>query len=121
MTQDPTIEFGERRRTLRFDIDAMIALEGVLDGKSSGEIVGNLVRWSLTTLVCVLWAGLKHEDDKLSVSGVQKMLGRYVTQDGANLRQLRDACRRAIQDAQWYQQAISSDDAEGAADDAGNA
>lgn len=104
------ILFGERSRTLRFDIAAMIDLEAALGGKSTGEIVGSLAAWNFTVLVLALWAGLKHEDRKLKASSVQAMLERYVTQPGANLRQLRDAVRESIQASEWYRQAISSED-----------
>lgn len=116
------ILFGERPRTLKFDIAAMIDLEAAMGGKSTGEIVGSLANWNFTALVLALWAGLKHEDQKLKPSSVQTMLGRYVTQPGSNLRQLRDAVRESIQTSTWYRQAISNDDdSETPEDDAGNA
>ncbi len=104
------ILFGERVRTLRFDIAAMIDLEAAMGGKSTGEIVASLAAWNFTALVLALWAGLKHEDKKLKATSVQTMLERYITQDGANLRQLRDAVRESIQASAWYRQAISSED-----------
>lgn len=112
MTGDKTILFGERERTLRFDIDAMMALEGAMDGKSSGEIVGSLASWNFTALVLALWAGLRSDDKTLTPAAVQKMLGRYVEQDGANIRKLRDDVREAIQSTAWYRQVISTPDDE---------
>jgi hypothetical protein len=114
---DNEILFGERSRALKFDIDAMISLEAAMDGKSTGDIVGSLANWNFTALVLALWAGLKHEDPKLKPASVQKMLTRYVNLPGANLRQLRDAVREAIESSAWYKQAISTDDDAPAADD----
>lgn len=119
-----TILFGERERALRFDIAAMLDLEAAMGGKSTGEIVAGLASWNLTALVLVLWAGLKGDQPKLTVASVRAMLERYVTQEGANLRVLRDQVREAIEDATWFQQAISSGDGEtppDTDDDAGNA
>jgi hypothetical protein len=99
---DNEILFGERSRALKFDIDAMISLEAAMDGKSTGDIVGSLANWNFTALV---------------LASVQKMLTRYVNLPGANLRQLRDAVREAIESSAWYKQAISTDDDAPAADD----
>lgn len=99
-----TILFGEKSRELKYDIGAMIALEGAMDGKPSGEIIADLGRWSFTSFVIALWAGLKHEDNSLSPKSVQRMLERYVTQDGANVRALRKQVTDAIEDSQWYRQ-----------------
>lgn len=115
MTQGKEILFGERSRTLRFNIAAMIDLEAAMGGKSTGEIVGSLASWNLTSLVLALWAGLKHDDKDLKPSSVQTMLERYVTQEGSNLRKLRDDVRAAIQASDWYRQAISTDDDDEAA------
>lgn len=104
------ILFGERVRTLRFDIAAMIDLEAAMGGKSTGEIVASLASWNFTALVLALWAGLKHEDRKLKAPSVQAMLERYVTQEGANLRHLRDTVRECIQASTWYRQAVSDED-----------
>lgn len=102
--------FGGRTRTLNYNIAAMIALESAMDGKSTGEIVGSLANWNFTALVLALWAGLKHEDDKLKPAKVQRYLEQYVELPGANLRQLRDDVRAAIEASSWYRQAISTDD-----------
>jgi hypothetical protein len=117
-TAENEILFGERSRTLKFDIDAMISLEAAMDGKSTGDIVGSLANWNFIAFTMALWAGLKHEDPKLKPPAVQKMLARYVNQPGANLRQLRDAVREAIESSAWYKQAISTDDEMTAEDDA---
>jgi hypothetical protein len=108
--QKNQILFGNATRTLKYDIKAMIALESAMDGKSTGEIVGSLANWNFTALVLALWAGLKHDNDKLKPSKVQAWLEQYVELPGANLRQLRDDVRTAIETASWYRQAISTDD-----------
>lgn len=113
-----TILFGEKSRTLRYDIGAMIALETAMDGKPTGEIIASLGRWSFTAFVLVLWAGLKHEDKNLTPKLVQKHLERYVTLEGANVRQLRKDVTEAIEASQWYQQIDPRDDDAGEAGDA---
>jgi hypothetical protein len=108
--QKNQILFGNATRTLKYDIKAMIALESAMDGKSTGEIVGSLANWNFTALVLALWAGLKHDNDKLKPSKVQAWLEQYVELPGANLRQLRDDVRTAIETSSWYRQAISTED-----------
>lgn len=109
------IEFGGGTRTLKYDIAAMIALESATGGLSSGQIVASLANWNFTNLVLALWAGLRHEDEKRQAAKVQRWLEQYVPLPGANLRQLRDQVRAAIEDAAWYRQAISTDDEPAAA------
>jgi hypothetical protein len=108
--QKNQILFGGATRTLKFDIGAMIDLEAASGGKSTGTIVADLANWNFTMLVLALWAGLKHEDEKRKATRIQRWLEQYVELPGANLRQLRDEVRAAIEATSWYRQAISTDD-----------
>jgi len=106
------IQFGQRERTLRYDIAAMLALEAAMDGKPSGEIVRSLQLWSFNALVLVLWAGLKHEDKNLTINLTRKHLEHYVDLPGSNIRQLRKDITDAIEASSWYKQIDTNDDGE---------
>lgn len=113
-----TILFGERSRTLRFDIAAMLELEAAMGGKSTGEILASLASWSFTSLVLVLWAGLLHEDRQLTPKLVRKYLTTYVDLPGADLRQLRKDVSGAIEASAWFKQAYQSEEDGDAEEDA---
>jgi len=110
---EKTILFGQKERTLRYDIGAMLALETAMDGKPSGEIVRSLQLWSFNALVLVLWAGLKHEDKNLTINLTRKHLEHYVTLPGSNIRQLRKDITDAIESSSWYKQIDTNEDEEG--------
>lgn len=119
-----SIAFGNRERHLRFDIDAMLALEAAT-GKTTGEVVADLARISFTTLAYALWAGLKHEDPSLTPKLVIKYLQTYEKLAGASLKDLRKAVSDAIDESAWFQQLSAEDTSEedageGEDDDAGN-
>jgi len=96
--------FGQRERTLRYDIAAMLALEEAMAGKPSGEIVASLQRWSFTAMVLLLWAGFKHEDKNLTQSQTRRALEAFINEPNANIRQLRKDITEAIESSSWYKQ-----------------
>jgi hypothetical protein len=118
MTTPITIDFGNRQRTLRFDIEAQLALEGQL-GKTTREIMADLAMLSFSALLVCLWAGLKHEDRALTVQLTLKYLKTYEQLPGANVQLLFECVMKALQHSQWYQQVTSYDAEEDAP--AGNA
>jgi len=107
---DTKILFGQKERTLRYDIGAMLDLEAQMDGKPTGEIVRSLGAWSFRSLVLVLWAGLKHEDKGLTVSLTRRHLEHYVSLPGSNIKQLRKDITDAIEGSSWYRQIDTDDD-----------
>lgn len=114
--------FGQRERTLRYDIAAMLALEEAMNGKPTGDVVASLQRWSFTAMVLLLWAGFRHEDKTLTQAQVRKALDAYVREPSANIRQLRKDITDAIESSAWYKQievrADEDDDVISAPDDA---
>ena len=110
------ILFGQRERTLVYDIGAMVAMERAMDGKPTGEIIRSLGNWSFSALIVVLWAGLKHEDPKLSQALTQKHLEHYVDLPGANIKQLRKDITDAIEGSSWYKQIDADDEPEASGD-----
>jgi len=68
--QYASIKLGGRVRHLRYDFNALVALEEVL-GSPMSE-VGNLVSGSvrLKDLRAIIWAGLLHEDKSLTEEDV---------------------------------------------------
>ena len=62
-----TIDLGGRSRRLRFDMNALADLEGVL-GRSVAEVLsgdGNALGFA--AMRALMWAGLKHEDRGLTL------------------------------------------------------
>lgn len=84
----------DKPRQLKFDLAAVRDLEATLGGKPLADIVNDLVRMGVNTLVVSLWAGLKHEDRTLNPKLVERMLSKYIEEK----RSLR-ALGRAINDA----------------------
>lgn len=57
-----TIELGGRSRRLRFDMNALAELEGVL-GRSVAEVIsGDGQALGFASMRALMWAGLRHED-----------------------------------------------------------
>lgn len=115
------IDFGGKSRTLRFDLDAMLAIEAQT-GKTTGQVLADLASLSFSTLAWCLWAGLKHEDATLTPKLTVKMLRTYIDEPGASLARLRKAVSQAIDGSLWWQQiqqgAADEDEDEGAAGNA---
>lgn len=106
MTTPIRIDFGNRERTLRFDIEAQLAIEGQLNQPTQDVLfaLGNL---SFSALLVCLWAGLKHEDRTLDLKTTLKHLKAYEALPGANVKGLFAAVTKALRQSQWYQQAIA--------------
>lgn len=117
MTPPVTLDFGNRQRTLRFDIDAQLAIEGQLQ-KTTREVMAELAALSFSALLVCLWAGLKHEDRGLTLQLTLKYLKSYEQLDGANVQLLFESVMKALQQSQWYRQVTTYEAPE---DDAGNA
>jgi hypothetical protein len=88
----------DKPRTLRFDLEAIEHLEAVGGGQSLGSIVNNMNSMGLTALKWALWAGLRHEDEKLNPNLVRKMLTKWLN-DGKDLKPLTEAVNRALLDS----------------------
>lgn len=63
-----TIEL-DKPRTLRFDLNALCAIEDAT-GKSLSQAVSN----TMSSIRLMLWAGLKHEDPGLTLEQVGAMI-----------------------------------------------
>lgn len=105
-----TLDFGGRERTLRFDIEAQLAIEGQI-GKATQEVLYDLANLSFSALLVCLWAGLKHEDKGLTLATTLKHLKAYETLPGANVKALFAAATKGLRQSQWYQQAIAYEEA----------
>lgn len=69
----PTVKINlDKERTLLFDLNAMVEFEEAT-GKSlmSGESLSNL---GMKDIRALLWAGLVHEDEKITLKQVGKMV-----------------------------------------------
>lgn len=66
--------------------------ESALDGKTLHEEWG---KHSMTALAVVLWIGLKHEDDRLTVARVVTAIDEWV-EGGKDLADLREAASKAL-------------------------
>ena len=113
--------FGQKERTLRYDIAAMLALEEASGGKPTGAIVASLQQWSFTSLVLLLWAGFRHEDRGLTQASVRRALEAYVSEPNANVRQLRKDITDSIEASAWYKQIEAKDDDDDLDDSTGGA
>jgi hypothetical protein len=80
LQESVNIELGGKRRALRYDLNALVALEEELkiSIQDLGSLLGGSVR--LKDLRAILWAGLIHEDAALTpksvgalISGPQEM------------------------------------------------
>lgn len=89
------IEFGDKTRTLKFDLRAIKDLESAMGGASVADIIQKLMGVSVTAITTTLWAGLKHEDPSLNVALVTKMLQKYMD-EGKRLKVLGKALNKAL-------------------------
>ena len=113
------IDFGGKRRTLRFDLDAMLAIEAQT-GKTTGQVLADLANLSFSMLAFALWAGLKHEEPTLTPKLTVKMLRTYMEEPGGSIATVRKAVSQAMDASIWWkqlQQGVQDEDE----DDAGNA
>ena len=87
------IEF-DRPRILRFDTNAVCDFDDAY-GKSVLEVVYGAPVIPLGALRALLWAGLKHEDRKLSREKVGAFLEDYLVA-GKSIQELADAVTEAV-------------------------
>lgn len=105
------IEFGDKPRTLKYDLAAIRDMEAVLD-KPLSDIVGHMIRGGINAIVVALWAGLKSEDKTLNVNLVNKMLTTHLERAKGKGRNELRVLTRAINDA-IEETGVWEDDAEG--------
>jgi hypothetical protein len=88
------IELGGKRRALRYDFNALVALEEELkiSIQDLGSLLGGSVR--LKDLRAILWAGLIHEDAALTPKSVGALIG-----SPKEMAELGKAIRTAIEAA----------------------
>lgn len=115
------IDFGGKSRTLRFDLDAMLAIEAET-GKTTGQVLADLANLSFSMLAYALWAGLKHEEPHLTPKLTLKMLRTYIEEPGGSIAIVRKAVSTAMHDSIWWKQIAkgNTDDEDGEGDE-GNA
>ena len=68
----------DKPRKIRFDLNALVEVEAIA-GKSLTALLGDL---SLTTLRDLTWAGLKHEDRRLTRERAGQLLQGYLEAGG---------------------------------------
>lgn len=72
----------DKPRTLRLNIGALGEIEDKLDGKPLAEVYVALLRRGINATVASLWAGLKHEDQTLTIPLTKKILQSYLDAGG---------------------------------------
>jgi hypothetical protein len=85
-------EFGGRERSLALRPSSLRDFENMMDGKTLSELLPGR---GMNTLAALLWAGLKHEDDKISMKKVFGYLDDYIDA-GGDLLQLWDVVGKAL-------------------------
>lgn len=63
----------DKQRTLRFDMNAFIELEEVYG--NINKAFEDMKKGKIKALRAFLYAGLKHEDESLTVQGIGRMIG----------------------------------------------
>lgn len=97
MAKSVTIELDKPRR-LRFDLNALADLEGVL-GLGIGQIFKEEMI-GVRVIRALLWAGLKWEDRGLTLERVGTLLNSYLESEGT-LQGLLDKIMEALTAAGW--------------------
>lgn len=85
----------DRERHLRFDINSLADLEQV-QGRTLGEIMAGGIGLDVTR--ALLWAGLKHEDARLTVRGAGDLIQSF-HEGGGDLTTIGEAIRGALEAA----------------------
>jgi hypothetical protein len=84
----------DKQRKIRYGIRELRDLERVL-GKPVGEVLADFAKLGADSLAAVLWAGLKHEDKRLSIDAALDLIDAYLT-NGGELGDLRAAINEAL-------------------------
>lgn len=99
----------DKTRRLRFNISAFRNLEDAMGGQSIGAIVRLLGGLSFTATVAAIWAGLRHEDRKLTILDTEKLLDNFV-ENGGDLSKLTRTINDAIGESAAFRAMTSQDD-----------
>lgn len=84
---------------LKFDINAFVMIEEMSGGKPLVEILSDeLAMTKLTTLRLFVWAGLLHENEKLTLKQAGVLLQEYL-QAGAKLADLGMVISKAVEES----------------------
>jgi hypothetical protein len=97
---------GNQRRSLRFNVNALADFEQET-GMGVSQLMNTKAVWAATR--ALLWAGLKHEDNILTLDRTGELMGLFV-QDGNNVNELLVEALAACQE----QGAFGKPDAESA-------
>ena len=76
-----TIDVANEQKIVKYDINALCALEQKLGNKSLQEIF-NEKSLNFTWIRCVLWAGLIHGDKKFTVADAGRLLDEHFETGG---------------------------------------
>jgi hypothetical protein len=85
----------DKTRTLKFDLKAIKDLEAAMGGKTLDDVIRDVLNGGITAIVVALWAGLKHEDQTLSINLTTKILQTYIDEK-KNVRKLGRALGEAF-------------------------
>jgi hypothetical protein len=83
----------DKPRKLRFNIQDCCDMEALL-GMSLGQVANRLGTINVQVICGALWAGLKHEDDALTVPAVKDILEAYC--EKGDIRLVANALDKAI-------------------------
>lgn len=90
-----TIELVGRSRRLRFDMNALAELEGVL-GRSVAEVLsGDGQALGFASMRALMWAGLRHEDRGITLERAGQMMQSAI-ESGMSLSDLLEKISEAI-------------------------
>ena len=98
MTTSP-IEI-DKYRNLRYDFNNVRAIEEVM-GVTWGAIPYILPKSSIKLTVAMLWAGLKWEDESLTMDGAGDLATIWCEKSGGKYGDLNDVLIKALIDAGW--------------------
>jgi hypothetical protein len=92
MAAPVTIRLGNRDRELRFKVSSMRDFEDAMSGQTLFEALQKRGHRALVTL---LWLGLKHAEEKLTLARTFAVVDQYV-EDGGDINDLWDAVGKTL-------------------------
>jgi hypothetical protein len=102
------ITIGKRNRPLRFDLSAIQAAERALD-KPIFEALREVHQLSLTSIVTLLWAGMRHAEPNQTPAKVTQMIETHLS-DGGELQELIRALDNALTESVWFRSMLKDVD-----------
>lgn len=93
MARDVLLEFPDKSRHLRYSVNALSDLEQHLGTGLAGMLMTG--RMGMGMIRGLLWAGLKHEDKRLTPAGAGELMQAWLD-NGGELERLGDLIKEAL-------------------------